>query len=173
MMKKLILSSAFVLASGAQAAVMDIHQSRGTVLIAAPTALNGPTNQGIWFVNTMDKSFSLELPELPANQVYESWIVDECTGQKISGGIFRAMGGVDSDATGRFAGPLTLNYPPQPGSDFVTLGQNLADGGHKVVITIEPYPDMDANPSGVAVLRATIPSGVQAGTVITFENIAQ
>lgn len=150
----------------------DLKSATGTVLIAAPTALNGPTNQGIWFIDAGTKAFSLELPDLPTNEVYEGWIVDDCTGKKTSTGIFRASGFIDSDAAGRYAGPLALNFPPLPGSDFVTLGQNLSDGGHNIVITVEPYPDSDLNPSGVAVLRANIPAGTTVGTELNFENIA-
>lgn len=155
------------------ASASDLKDARGTVLIAAPTSLNGPTNQGIWFVNPQTKAFSLELPDLGANQVYEGWIVDACTGMKISTGLFRATGGIDSDSAGRYAGPLSLNFPPVPGSDFVTLGHDLADGGHNIVITVEPYPDSDPNPSGVAVLRANIPTGTGVGTELSLENIAQ
>lgn len=157
----------------AQAEAIDLKSGRGTVMIAAPTALTGPTNQGVWFINGSTKAFSLALPALGANQVYEGWIVDDCTGKKISTGIFRSTGLTDSDAAGPFAGPLSLNYPAAPGSDFVTLGHDLADGGHNVVITVEPYPDTDANPSGVAVLFANIPEGTTLGTELTFTNIAQ
>ncbi len=157
----------------AQAEQIDLRSAEGTVLIAAPTALNGPSNQGVWFINGGTKAFSLNLPALAANQVYEGWIVDDCTGKKVSTGIFRSTGSVDSDAAGKFAGPLSLNFPPVPGSDFVTLGQDLVDGGHHVVITVEPYPDVDANPSGVGVLRVDIPEGTALGTELTFINIAQ
>lgn len=151
----------------------DLRSARGTVLIAAPTALNGPTHQGVWFVSSSTKVFSLELPDLGANQVYEGWIVDDCTGKKVSTGLFRANGSIDSDAAGKYAGPLALNFPPVPGSDFVTLGHDLADGGHKVVITVEPYPDSDPNPSGVVVLKASIPAGTTVGTELNLENDAQ
>ena len=157
----------------ALAAEIDFKSARGSVLIAAPTALNGPTNQGVWFVNPNTKAFSLALPELQANQVYEGWIVDDCTGKKISTGIFRAKGMIDSDAAGKYAGPLSLNFPSVPGSDFVTLGHNLADGGHNIVITVEPYPDTNPNPSGVAVLRVNIPEKTTVGAELTFENISQ
>ncbi len=151
----------------------DLKSAKGTVLIAAPTAVNGPTDQGIWFVNPSTKAFSLELPDLGAGHVYEGWIVDDCTGKKISTGLFRASGAIDSDAAGRYAGPLALNFPPVPGSDFVTLGQDLTDGGHNIVITVEPYPDSDPNPSGVAILRVNIPEGIAVGTELSLENIAQ
>lgn len=151
----------------------DLKSAQGTVLIAAPTALNGPTDQGVWFINPGTKRFSLNLPELPSHQVYEGWIVDDCTGKKISTGIFRAQGAVDSDAAGRYAGPLSLNFPAVPGSDVVTLGQNLVDGGHNIVVTVEPYPDLSPNPSGVVVLRANIPENTSVGTEITLENISQ
>lgn len=157
----------------ATANLPELKSANGTVLIAAPTALNGPTNQGIWFINASTKKFSLALPELESNHVYEGWIVDDCTGKKISTGIFRATGSIDSDSAGRYAGPLALNFPQVPGSDFVTLGQDLVDGGHNVVITIEPYPDSDPNPSGVAVLRLNIPAGTSVGTELTFENISK
>jgi hypothetical protein len=113
------------------------------------------------------------LPELSANQVYEGWIVDDCTGKKISTGLFRAQGAIDSDSAGRYAGPLALNFPAVPGSDFVTLGQDLVDGGHNIVITIEPYPDTDPNPSGQAALKVNIPADTEVGTQLTLENIAQ
>jgi hypothetical protein len=172
--KWLLTLAAGILASQVAAASnVDLRSARGTVLIAAPTAVNGPTNQGIWFVNPSTKLFSLDLPDLESNQVYEAWIVDDCTGKKISTGLFRATGSIDSDSAGRYAGPLALSFPPVPGSDIVTLGQDLADGGHNIVITVEPYPDSDPNPSGIAVLRANIPAGITVGTEINLENIAQ
>lgn len=168
-----LLFLGFTNIQAAHASAADLKEAKGFVLIAAPTALNGPTNQGIWFINPSNKSFSLDLPVLPANQVYEGWIVDDCTGKKVSSGIFRAEGNIDSDAAGKYAGPLSLNFPPVPGSDFVTLGHDLADGGHNIVITVEPYPDSDPNPSGVAVLKGHIPSGTSVGSEIQLENIAQ
>jgi hypothetical protein len=154
----------------AQAQIVP-KKAQGTVVIIAPTALNGPTNQGVWFVNPMTKKFSLQLPALPMNQVYEGWVVDDCTGKKTSTGIFRAQGSVDSDAAGKYAGPLSLNFPAVPGSDFITLGSDITDGSHNVVVTVEPYPDMDENPSGVVVLKANIPAQTKMGTQITLENV--
>ncbi len=167
------LTAGLTLSATAAAWSPDLKTAKGTVLIAAPTAVNGPTSQGIWFINPATKALSLDLPMLDADQVYEGWIVDGCTGKKTSSGIFRAVGGIDSDAAGRFAGPLALNFPAVPGSDFVTLGSDLSDGGHTVVITVEPYPDSDPNPSGVAVLRADIPAGTQPGTELNLQNVAQ
>lgn len=146
----------------------ELSVASGTFIVAAPTALNGPTNEGIWFVK--NGSFSLHLPDLGPNQVYEGWVVDNCTGKKVSTGIFRADGKTDSDGAGPFAGPLALNYPPVPGSDFVKIGSNIVDGAHVVVITVEPYPDTDSNPSGVVVLRAEIPANAAVGTEVTLQN---
>lgn len=174
-MKLLSLTSIAALAAilvGQNVRANELKYAQGTVLIAAPSAVKGPTNQGVWFVNPQTKMFSLHLPSLPNNQVYEGWIVDGSTGRKVSTGIFRAMGGVDSDSAGPYAGPLSLNVPSLPGSDFVKLGHDIADGGHKIVITVEPYPDFDLNPSGVGVLRADIPAGAMVGTVLMLENIA-
>lgn len=167
------LAAGVLVSQVAAASYPDLKVAKGTVLIAAPTAVNGPTNQGIWFVNPSTKAFSLELPMLSTDQVYEGWIVDDCTGKKISTGLFRASGAIDSDSAGRYAGPLALNFPPVPGSDFVTLGQDLTDGGHNIVITVEPYPDSDPNPSDVAILRVNIPVGTTVGTELNLENIAQ
>lgn len=169
----LSLATAVLATHGSAGSYPDLTTAMGTVLIAAPTAINGPTNQGIWYINPATKRFSLELPDLGANRVYEGWIVDDISGQKISTGLFRPNGSLDSDAAGRYAGPLALNFPPVPGSDFVTLGMNIADGEHRVVITVEPYPDFDPNPSGVAVLAARIPAGTMVGTELTLENVAQ
>ena len=169
----LSLAAGILVSQVAAANYPEFNSAKGTVLIAAPTAVNGPTNQGIWFVNPSTKTFSLDLPDLRTDQVYEGWIVDDCTGKKISTGLFRASGSIDSDSAGRYAGPLALNFPSVPGSDFVTLGQDLSDGGHNIVITVEPYPDSDPNPSGVAVLRMNIPEGTIAGTQLELENIAQ
>lgn len=171
--KLLVIIASLVASSTAFAGASDLKTAKGTVLIAAPTALSGATNQGVWFINPQTKMFSLELPALQADQVYEGWVVDDCTGMKVSTGIFRASGGIDSDSAGKYAGPLALNFPAVPGSDFVTLGQNLADGSHNVVITVEPYPDFDPNPSGVGVLRVNIPTNTAVGTELTLENIAQ
>ncbi len=175
-MKLTALASALIsltFVPSAMAGMPDFKMATGTVLIAAPTADNGPTNQGAWFINPKSKSFSLHLPALASNMVYEGWLVDDCTGTKVSTGLFRSTGSTDSDSAGRFAGPLALDFPPVPGSDFVTLGHDLADGGHKLVVTVEPYPDSDPNPSGMAVLLVKIPSGATVGTELTMENIAR
>ncbi len=42
-------------------------------------------------------------------------------------GAWADAGVTDSEATGRYAGPLGLNFPAPPGSDFVTFGQDLAN----------------------------------------------
>lgn len=164
--------ASLAMASSALAEDLDLRSAKGTVLIAAPTAINGPTNQGIWFVSPGTGMFSLELPALPSNQVYEGWIVNQSTGTKVSTGLFQKMGAIDSDAAGRFAGPLALNFPAVPGSDFVTLGEVLTDGNHLVVVTVEPYPDFDLNPSNIAVLRASIPVDAGVGMELTLENVA-
>lgn len=135
----------------------DLKSAQGTVLIAAPTAVIGPTNQGVWFINPSTKAFSLELPARGANQAYEGWIVDDCTGKKASTELFRANGAIDSDSEGRYAGPLAHNFHIVPGSDFVKLGQDLADGKQSIVIIVEPYPESDPNPSGIVVLRVSQP----------------
>lgn len=171
--KMVLFCSAVLAAQGAAQAAMNLKSATGTVLIAAPTAENGPTAQGVWFLNPADKTFSLSLPTLPSNKVYEGWIVDNCTGKKFSTGIFRADGKVDSDAAGMYAGPLKLDYPPFPGSDFVMLKNNITDGSHVVVITVEPYPDMDANPSSEVVMRVAIPENTMVGTELMLENVAQ
>ena len=169
----LTLVGAVILSSAAQAAMSDFSSARGTVLIAAPTAINGPTNQGVWFLNPSDKSFSLTLPALSSNEIYEGWIVDTCTGSKTSTGAFKPIGGVDSDAAGPYAGPLNVNFPPQPGSDFVTLGHNLTSGDYAVVVTVEPYPNTSGiHPAGRPILKATIPSGSTLGTQIILENVS-
>ena len=151
----------------------DFKTAGGSVLIAAPTANNGSNEQGVWFLKSATKMFSLTVPKLASNQVYEGWIVDDCTGKKASTGLFRAEGGIDSDAAGRYAGPLVLNFPAAPGSDFVTLGEDITDGSHTIVITIEPYPKTGPNPSGVVVLKVVIPAGTKAGTELQLENVAQ
>ncbi len=174
MKASLILIAAIGIATSVStyADMSNLKLARGTVLIAAPTAVGGPTNQGVWFVNPKTMGLSLVLPALASDQVYEGWIVDDCTGMKISTGIFRAMGRIDSDGAGKYAGALSLNFPRAPGSDFVTLGQNLADGAHAVVITVEPYPDADPNPA-MAVLRVVIPVGTAVGTELKLENIVK
>ena len=157
----------------ASAQLPDLKMASGTILVAAPTAQMGPSNQGIWFFKPATKSFSLQLPVLPKDQVYEAWLVNEMTGQKISMGIFRSMGGVDSDGAGPFAGPLKLDFPPAPGSDFVTLCEDIADGAHKVAITVEPYPDSDPAPSDIVVLAVSIPKDAHVGSELTLINVAQ
>lgn len=162
-----------LIANSALASPMDLKTAMGSVVIVAPTALNGPTNQGIWFVNPQSKEFSLTLPALDATQVYASWIFDNCTGKAVSAGAFRAVGGIDSDSAGAFAGPKILDFPPVPGSDFVTLGSDLADGAHDVLVTIESYPMNVVSPSHEVVLRVSIPKGTAVGTALTLQNVAK
>lgn len=150
----------------------NFSMAMGSVFIAAPTALMGPTNQGIWFLKPSDKSFSLELPMLPKDQVYEGWLVNAITGEKISTGSFRHLGGIDSDAAGPFAGPMNLDFPPQPGSDFVTLGDDIAAGKYAVVVTVEPYPNTTGmHPAGFPILKADIPVGTMLGAELQLVNL--
>ena len=150
---------------------INLKSARGTVLIAAPTAAGEGKNQGIWFENPKLNAFSLNLPSLPKNKAFEGWLVDEMTGKKISTGLFRTEGEIDSDAAGIYAGPAALDFPPVPGSDFVTLGQDIADGHHAVVITVENYPKPDRAVVGMPILKVTIPEGTMAGVMLLLENI--
>lgn len=161
-----IVTSQTVLANG-----VNLKSARGSVLIAAPTAMGEGENQGIWFENPKLNEFSLKLPMLPKNKAFEGWLVDEMTGKKISTGLFRSQGTIDSDAAGIYAGPAVLDFPPVPGSDFVTLGEDITDGHHAVVITLENYPKPDPKAVGMPILKISIPAGTMAGTQLVLENI--
>lgn len=50
----------FSLSSPAFASTPDLQSASGKVLIVAPTALNGPTNQGVWFVNPGQGTYNLQ-----------------------------------------------------------------------------------------------------------------
>ncbi len=76
------------------------------------------------------------LDQLDNDEIYEVWFVDDDTGYKLTGGIFI----VDSRGDERHSASFTT----------------YLDVYDRVVVTVEPYPDEDPNPSGEVALVADI-----------------
>ena len=76
------------------------------------------------------------LDQLDNDEIYEVWFVDDDTGYKLTGGVFT----VDSRGDERHSASFTT----------------YLDVYDRVVVTVEPYPDEDPNPSGEIALIADI-----------------
>lgn len=131
--------------------------SSGTYILATPTtsSTTADDNQGIWFLSAGGPS--LNLPTLSTGWIYEGWIVDTLSGVPLSTGLFLTASGVDSDGAGDDAGPDS--GPNFPGQDFINPVRVLNDGNHKVVISVEPFPDFDPAPFTLKILDHSIANG--------------
>ena len=142
----------------------DLSSGAGKYILATPTTTTTDDEMsGIWFLSLESGSpmAGLNLPTLPANWVYEGWVVID--GMPVTTGRF-------SDETmADYAAPYSgsdASGPPFPGEDFV---MNAPAGlmfptdlsGGKAVISIEPEPDNDAAPFQLKPLVADIPASAQ------------
>jgi len=117
---------------------------RGPFFLATPTsAATDDDCLGIWIFNATapvgNPYRSLSVPIAPSGFIYEGWVVDP-SGEPKSFGTFSDPSLPDSDGAGPTAGPL--DPPAYPGSDFIDPPINLCNG-YSVVISVEPYPDMN------------------------------
>jgi hypothetical protein len=130
---------------------VDLGDAGGSYILATPT--NGGESQetsGIWFLDPAGPAATLDLPTLPDGWVYEGWAVTQ--GTPLTSGRFSDPSGAD-DFDG-FSGEM--DGPPFPGEDYlqnapsgVDFPPELADGGSKVVVSVEP--DIDGtDPTGGA-----------------------
>lgn len=76
------------------------------------------------------------MPSLDNYEIYEVWFVDDDTGYKLTGGVFSVDYYGDERHSANF--------------------QTYLDVYDRVVVTVEPYPDEDPNPSGDVALVADI-----------------
>ena len=148
----------------------DFSMANGSFILAAPTG--GEFNKGVWFFNPDQKAESLNLPQLPDGWVYEGWIVNTMSGNKYSTGVFLDTKLADSDNAGPSAGAFKLNFPGFPGQDIVQTSELLDDGTHAIVITVEPYPDYDPNPSSIKILKADVDMFAVGMRSIFLDNIS-
>ena len=113
---------------------VDFADATGSYIIGlgypeGATAANDYTN-GIGYPN------SLELPTLPANWIYEGWVVG--VDGPISTGRFADPNAMDQDGSGPTAGGPNTG-PNFPGQDFFEPPLNII--GYAAVISVEPVPD--------------------------------
>lgn len=144
----------------------DLTTAAGTCILATPStsAIEADSTQGVWFVNnTNERLPSLSLPKLGEHWLYGAWVFNE--GDTVAIGEFAEADSADSDGEGPAAGPdQGFNAP---GSDFVVLPRNLADGESTVFVTIQPEEHADPGPGlgevvpfPLRILELAIPFGV-------------
>jgi len=122
--------------------------SKGRVLINSVITPNfkKPFNQPITNLNAQVLVDTKNLPDLGKDEIYEVWLVDNESGYKLSIGL------IDSNPSGN--GKLTYqinSYLPIPG--LITKAERTYD---VVIITKEPFPDSDPNPSSNIILEGAI-----------------
>jgi hypothetical protein len=149
---------------------IDLRSVAGSFILATPTD-DDPANEtaGVWFIDPTRPGPSLTLPALPAGWAFEGWGVTQAVA--LTTGRFATPTGPD---LGRpFSGPNP--GPPFPGEDFLTNlpagvvpPVNLADGGSRVVLTLEPdiggQDPTGPAPFSIRPLAGAVPAGASAGT---------
>ncbi len=108
--------------------------------------LEKPFNQPITNLNAQVLIDAKKLPDPGTGEIYEAWLVDSDLGYKLSLGL------IDPNPSGN--GKLTYQANtilPIPG--MILKADRTYD---KVVITKEPFPDPDPNPSSNIILEGTI-----------------
>ncbi len=123
--------------------------SKGRVLINSVITPNfkKPFNQPITNLNGQVLVDAKKLPDLGEDEIYEVWLVDNESGYKLSIGL------IDSNPSGN--GKLTYqinSYLPIPGLNL-TKAERTYD---MVIITKEPFPDLDPSPSSNIILEGAI-----------------
>ena len=165
-------NSASLSVAHGSALATDFASSIGSYLIATPTdGSNTNETSGIWFLNPIGPSQSLELPSLPGSWEYEGWVV--INGTAVSTGKFTNAS--DADSGNPFSG--NLSAPPFPGEDFL---QNAPSGlifptdlsEATVVISVEPIPDNSVAPFALKPLVGNVPIAASGGTTHNFTNNA-
>ena len=121
----------------------------GNYILATPTTSDMTDElSGVWFLDNSSgmPAQGLNLPQLPANWVYEGWAV--INGSPISTGRFTALDMQDDAAP--YSGTDAMG-PPFPGEDFInnapagqTFPTDLSNAA--IVISIEPEPDNSPKP---------------------------
>lgn len=139
--------------------IADFSAVAGQFILATPSddSSNGDNNEnGIWWLKPGEPMTSgLSLPELPSGWKYEGWVVVD--GVPLTTGTFSNVAAADDAAP--YSG--VEGTPSFPGEDFLL---NAPDGitfpldvrGKTAVISIEPYPDNDANPFTLKPLLGTV-----------------
>ena len=142
---------------------INFESISGSFFLETPTDNDMDNHQnGLWFGNTESL---LDLPELPNNWTYESWVLLQDT-ISLSLGKFRTVSGSDDSDTysGSSAG---YNYP---GEDFLVNSPDTAldfpyDLRQRFTwISVEPIPDNDVTkPFGRRLLQAFVDKDLESG----------
>jgi hypothetical protein len=166
--------------------IADFSGASGQFALKAPTSADAPDddNMGIWFINpdgSMPPASGFSnLPDLSdTGWNYEGWVVDTSgdSPMPVTTGKFADNSSpatsADQDGAGPGAGSNGEMFPPRPGSDFVTSGDNsggydLASGDWRVVISVEPQPDNGAAPFALKPWAADVASGASTGTAMSL-----
>ncbi len=125
----------------------DFTTSSASYVLATPTDLDSQNEfSGLWYYDTMNTVSTLDLPALPSQWIYESWVV--VSDSIVSMGKFSDP--AVADQTDQYGAGLAPGYPA-PGEDFL-MGKDifpadLREG--RVFISVEPVPDDAVGPFGI------------------------
>lgn len=113
----------------------------GSYHLGSPTTNNAECLKGIWFCDTAGNSSFTGGLDMPGwlGWKYQTWIVNNTTGQNTPLGYFTSFDNADENGAGPCAGPNGAYS--KPGQDFASgcpTGDNLNTGNYGVFITIEP-----------------------------------
>ncbi len=149
----------------------------GKCTITCPTS-PADSNSGVWFIEPGSPITAglKNLPALPQEWRYEGWVMrpDIVNGGFTywSTGKFAKADSADYDGAGPNSGTgSAYNFP---GQDFVrgsTVFSNLLTGGYSFMITMEPFPDVSANPFFLKLLSTQSVAVPPTGRSLTMQNV--
>lgn len=133
---------------------VDFSSSAASYILATPTDNDTSNEQsGIWYYDTMTMASTLDLPALPSNWIYESWL--------LVGDSLTSMGKFDNplaaDQNNSFGAGINPGFNA-PGGDFLQgradFPADLREG--QIYISVEPIPDDATSPFAIRPLSAAI-----------------
>ncbi|RPJ48260.1 MAG: hypothetical protein EHM19_02205 [Candidatus Latescibacterota bacterium] len=160
--------------ANASALGVDLSSAAGAFLFDAPTTATATDcGRGVWWTDGAGNP-GLTLPALGAAWRYEGWVVERTSGASYSTGRFAGPSGADTDGPGATGGG-GAGYA-FPGQDFVTAAGgvpvlDLDDGSFAVAVTLEPNPDLSAEPFFLHLLDTNAGSGNLFLTVSTLPRL--
>ncbi len=171
------LTTAGLLGSGGPG-LGDFSGAAGTAVLTTPTDGPGNDARGLWFTTDATGNVpGLSLPVLSGSNTYEAFVTaDGATFTSL--GRFRDPADFDDDFMshqGRAAGSVGFRAPGQDAvQGFATSRPSafdLADGGRRIEITVEPVRDNSIDVFPLVVLSGPVPTtAVTAQKVVAQDN---
>lgn len=171
------LTTAGLLASGGPG-LGNFTGAGGTAVLTTPTDGPGNDTRGLWFTTDATGAVpGLTLPVLTGSNTYEAFVTADGT-TFTSLGRFRDPADFDDDFMshqGRAAGSVGFRAPGQDAVvGFATSRPSafdLADGGRRIEITVEPVRDNSIDAFPLLVLSGPVPTAaVTAQKVVAQDN---